>query len=149
MRQYLIFILFFILAAPVWAKWKERHLGVVLGNPTGISGKLMKNSLKGIDGVVGFSIGRHTEVSIHSDYLFYSPEFIYLQETYPVDLYYGIGGRMEFSDTIQLGPRLPLGLQYNYSEKNAELFVEIAPIVDLLGTFGLEVNLSLGARYQF
>lgn len=149
MRQYLISIILFLWPMMAIAQVTDKSVGILIGNPVAYSMKFMKSPTTAIDGAAGVSIGRKTELSIHSDYLFFVSEELFIQDFGPLDFYYGIGGRMEFSDTIQLGPRLPFGLQYQMEEKHAEFIAELAPIVDLLGTFGVEISFLLGARYHF
>lgn len=124
-------------------------VGLSLGNPTGINGKYWLEGNRAIDGGLGWSFGRHTNFSLHSDYLFHNDEALFFNEDYPLDLYYGIGARMEFADEIELGVRLPIGLAHKLQAKQADVFSEIAPIIDLVSKTGLEIHFLFGARYYF
>jgi hypothetical protein len=135
-----------ILSLPTWAN--KMGLGVSVGNPTGLNGKYWVDSSHAIDGGVAMSLGRSTNLSLHSDYLFHRPESFYLNDIYALDLHYGIGGRMEFSDSPEVGVRLPVGLVYNPNSQS-DLFGEVAPVVDFIGRTGLELHLLFGARYYF
>ncbi|MGE3611332.1 MAG: hypothetical protein AB7I27_17190 [Bacteriovoracaceae bacterium] len=148
MKKY-IYILLIVWTSAAFAQDKKLGLGFMLGNPTGINGKYWLDSEKAVDGGVGASLGRHSEFSIHSDYLLHNFNALYLNDIYALDLYYGLGGRLEFSDSIELGIRVPVGLVYQVKEKSAEVFSEVAPILDFIGREGLELHLAVGGRYYF
>lgn len=124
-------------------------LGVMLGNPTGVNGKHWLSDDRAIDGGFGISLGRHSEASLHSDYLLHSKGAFIFNDKTPLDLYYGIGGRMEFSDSIELGVRVPVGLAHELNGGASDVFAEVAPILDFVGKNGLELHLLFGARYYF
>ncbi len=128
---------------------EKKFIGFLLGNPTGLSGKYWLDDTKAIDAAAGFSVGKENPFTLHSDYLFHRPESFYFDNDYPLDFFYGIGGRMKFSDDINLGVRFPVGLIYRVNEKNAEIFSELAPVLDIFSRFGLNLNLGIGARYYF
>lgn len=124
-------------------------LGVSLGNPTGLNGKRWLTSTTAIDGGLAWSIGEHGNFNIHSDYLLHEKGKLLFNETYPLDLYYGIGGRMEFADDLELGVRVPVGLAHEFKKPSIDVFGEVAPIIDFLGRTGLELGLLIGSRYYF
>lgn len=123
--------------------------GLMLGNPTGLTAKKWLSGTQAVDAAVGFSVGKHTTFSIHSDYLWHSKDALYYQDETPLDLYYGLGGRMEFADSIQLGLRLPLGVSHTISDSKADMFGEIAPVLDFVDAKRVEIHLAFGARYYF
>lgn len=127
----------------------EMGIGAMVGNPTGLNGKLWLSESTAVDGGLALSLGKNSNFSMHSDYLFHSDGALVFQDTHPLDVYYGIGGRMEFSDDIELGVRLPVGVAHRMENKRADLFGEVAPIVDFIGRTGLELHLAVGARYYF
>ncbi len=142
-------ILFLTLSFIAQADQEKLGLGVMFGNPTGLNGKYWLNDDHAVDGAFGLSIGEHTEGSLHGDYLLHKKGVLVFNEVHPLDLYYGVGGRMEFADTIQLGLRVPVGIAHMFDNQRADLFGEIAPILDFVGTNGLEISLGVGARYYF
>lgn len=128
---------------------KKIGAGMMFGNPTGVNGKYWLDNTKAIDGGMGVSFGRKTELSIHSDYLFHQKAVLFYNDVHPLDLYYGVGGRMEFSDGLEIGVRLPVGLTHFIEERNADVFAEVAPVVDIISKIGIEFHFALGARYYF
>lgn len=127
----------------------QTGLGLMLGNPTGLTAKKWMNQTQAIDAAAGLSIGKHRNFSIHSDYLWHSKNALYFQDETPLDIYYGLGARMEFADTIQLGARLPIGVSHYFSESKSDMFAELAPIYDFLDAPRLEIHFAFGARYYF
>jgi hypothetical protein len=145
MRITLIVVLLF--SFPAFAS--KLGLGISLGNPTGLNGKYWLNEGRAVDAGVGWSIGRNSNFSLYSDYLLHQKSALYLNDTRPLDFYYGIGGRMEFADDIELGVRLPIGIAHELDDQAADIFAELAPIVDFLGRTGIEAHILFGARYFF
>lgn len=124
-------------------------VGLMLGNPTGITAKRWLSEKAAVDAGLGFSIGKSTDFNLHSDYLLHQKDAFYFNDIHPLDLYYGIGGRMEFADDIELGVRVPVGLVHNFTDQPADIFAEAAPIIDFISKTGLELSFAIGARYYF
>lgn len=142
-----LLVLLFVLSGSVWSK--DFGLGVSLGNPTGLNGKYWLGGDHAVDGGFAWSLGKNSNLSIHSDYLFHNEGAFFFNDVHPLDLYYGIGGRMEFEDDIDLGVRIPVGLAHRIENGTADIFGEIAPIVDFIGTTGVELHFLIGGRYYF
>jgi len=133
-----------------WSQFEgEYGVGVMIGNPTGLNGKYWLPDNKAIDGGAAMSLGKNTDFSLHSDYLFHNDGALFFNDEHPLDLFYGIGGRIEFGDDIELGVRVPVGITHKFTAEKADIFAEIAPIIDLVGRQGLEVHFGVGARYYF
>lgn len=143
----ILFIFLVLLALPAWAN--RKGVGISIGNPTGLNGKYWLDNKTAIDGGFAYSFGKHSNLSLHSDYLLHKEGAFFLNDIHPLDLYYGIGGRMEFADDIEIGVRVPVGLAHTVENGSADMFAEVAPIVDLLTKTGLEIHLLFGARYYF
>ncbi|HXH30108.1 MAG TPA: hypothetical protein VNJ01_04795 [Bacteriovoracaceae bacterium] len=124
-------------------------IGVSLGNPTGLNGKYWLTENSAVDGGAAFSFGKHTDFNLHSDYLLHEKSALFLNEVNPLDVYYGIGARMEFADDIELGIRFPLGVAHVFGEESSDVFAEIAPVLDFLNTTAVELYFAIGARYYF
>ncbi len=87
-------------------------LGISIGNPTGLNGKRWPSSTRAVDGGLAWPIGKNRNLNIHSDYLLHEKGKFLFNEVHPLDLYYGIGARMEFADDIELG--LLIGSRYYF-----------------------------------
>lgn len=145
--KYFFILCFALLSITSWAN--EKGIGISIGNPTGLNGKYWLDSSRAVDAGMAWSMGKGQAFSIHSDYLLHKEGAFYFNDIHPLDFYYGVGGRMEFSDEIELGVRVPFGLAHRFEAESADVFAEIAPIVDLVGRTGLEMHLLFGGRYYF
>jgi hypothetical protein len=143
----ILLVVMVLVSTSVWSN--DLGLGVSIGNPTGLNGKYWLDGTHAIDGGFAWSVGEKFDLSIHSDYLFHKEGAFFFNDVHPLDLYYGIGGRMEFEDEIDLGVRIPIGLVNKLENGKADIFGEVAPIVDFLGTTGLELHILFGGRYYF
>jgi hypothetical protein len=67
----------------------------------------------------------------------------------------GVGGRIRLAggardeQKLRLGARVPFGLEYLFDGPPVGLFLEIAPLLDLLPGTGFGVNGAIGARWYF
>jgi len=146
-------IVFFVLTAVLVCGTVEAQdsgfgLGVILGEPTGISGKLWIENSKAIDGAVAWSFNKESAMHLHADLLFHSPN-ISKVEMSKLLFYYGIGGRIKFEDDSKVGCRVPLGLNYLPSEAPLDVFLEIVPLLDLAPSTDFDLNGAIGIRYFF
>ncbi|OLD60811.1 MAG: hypothetical protein AUI33_15170 [Ignavibacteria bacterium 13_1_40CM_2_61_4] len=124
-------------------------LGIIIGEPTGISFKGWLNERNAIDGGLAWSFTRNGSFHAHADYLWHSFHVFQTQERIP--LYFGIGARIKTGryDDAQFGVRVPVGVGYLFKDAPVDLFFEIAPIVDLAPKTELEANAGLGVRIWF
>jgi hypothetical protein len=146
----LIFFLFlFLISFSVMASSKQFGVGGMIGNPTGINGKYWLSETRAFDAGMAYSFSKKTSLGIHSDYLLHNEGAFYFNDVYPLDFYYGIGGRILFGDSLDLGVRAPLGLAHRFKEQPVDIFAEIAPILDFISRTGFELHLALGGRFYF
>lgn len=123
-------------------------LGVVVGEPTGISLKAWVSARNALDAGLAWSFGRGGRVHIHADYLFHL--FGELKIHKDIVPYLGLGGRLAVgSGDEHLGIRIPFGMVWWPREVPLDLFVELAPIVDLTPSTKLRANAGIGVRYFF
>ncbi len=147
--RFLIILSMMFLCLPLSAADEKLGVGAMIGNPTGLNGKYWLKGEQAVDGGFAFAMGKRNDLSIHSDYLFHSEGALYFNDDYPLDLYYGVGGRMEFADSIDIGLRLPVGVAHKFSNQPSDVFAEIAPIIDFIGRSGIDLHLAFGGRFYF
>lgn len=147
--KYLSILALILVTSTAFAAAGEKGVGFMLGNPTGLNGKMWLDDEHAVDGGFALSLGKHTNLSIHSDYLFQNDSAFFLNDVHALDLYYGLGGRMEFGEDLEIGVRVPVGLAHRMKDPNADVFAEVAPILDFIGRTGLELSFAIGARYYF
>ncbi|MBI4549134.1 MAG: hypothetical protein HY707_14215 [Ignavibacteriae bacterium] len=124
-------------------------IGVIVGEPTGISMKGWLSSTSALDVGLAWSFAKETSFHIHGDYLLHSFNVFKTQERIP--LYYGIGGRIKTGrrEDDRVGLRMVVGIGYIFRDAPVDLFVEVAPILDLAPSTDFRMNAGLGARFFF
>lgn len=128
-------------------------LGIIVGEPTGVSFKGWLDNKSAVDGAVAWSFINKGSFHVHVDYL----RHVNL-ETTPTgefNFHYGIGGRLKAKNNddansdSRFGARIPLGLDYNFSTEPIEIFVEVAPVLDFTPKTDASFNGALGVRFYF
>ncbi len=148
MKKLIIFILLFLVLLSVQAQNKTFGIGVILGEPTGISAKLWLGEVMAIDFAAAWSFVNSTAFQLHADYLFHLMELIKVSKG-KLPLYFGVGGRMKFGDKVKAGVRIPVGLAYMFANVPLDLFVEVVPMLNLVPATGFDIGGGIGVRYFF
>ena len=123
--------------------------GVIIGEPTGFSFKGWLDSKSAFDAGLAWSFVRGGSFHIHADYLFHS--FGVFNTTEKIPLYFGVGGRIKTykDEDARVGVRGVIGVGYFFKDAPVDLFLEVAPVIDLTPATELQVNAGFGARYFF
>lgn len=123
-------------------------MGVIAGEPTGISMKLWTTNRTALDGAIAWSFDE--AVHAHADYLWHFYDRVEVDEGY-LPLYVGIGGRAQLHDSgdDELGLRIPLGVSYLFEDAPIDLFAEVAPVMNVAPDTELEAEGGIGLRYFF
>ena len=162
-------ITFFIIlfAAGITAQERRFGLGVMVGEPTGISGKLWVSSQKAFDFGLGWSHGygwydgdgrmhRYdgsydggSRVHLHMDYLWHWFETVHSAERFP--LYTGIGGRLNtgtgYNSSVAI--RGVFGIAWMPRNMPVDVFLELVPSLQVVPSTGFGMDAGFGARYFF
>jgi hypothetical protein len=148
MKLVLLFFSLLVLAPTAVSQDKGFGIGVILGEPTGLSAKTWVSRQNAVDFGLAYSFRRSGYFHFHADYLWHFPDAIRSTERIP--LYAGIGGRLAVgNDRGILGVRIPVGLALWLRQAPIEFFFEIAPILDLAPATDLSANVGIGARFYF
>jgi len=123
-------------------------IGLIVGEPTGISAKYYLSQSKAVDAGAGWSVIKKF-IRFHGDFLFHNRKFFEEQLDLPLVLYYGFGVKTILSDDFGLGLRIPLGVLHDIKKTNIDLFLEIVPGMDVLPETKFGFDAALGARYYF
>jgi len=134
-------------------------LGLILGEPSGISAKLYLSDDTAIDGAVGGAvIGKG--VQAHADFLWH-PWVLTNEASFVMPAYAGVGARVldhdrsGEEDDFHVGIRLVGGILFDFRRVPLDVFVELAFVGEWAsfdgdhGGFGPALNLGLGGRYYF
>ena len=123
-------------------------VGIIVGEPLGLSLKTWVDRDEAVDGGIGYSIEGDPSWQVHIDYLLHDfsvPDRLGFMGA----LYAGLGARINFSENKDniFGVRVPFGVSFFLP--HCDLFVELAPILDVAPEFGSEFNGGVGLRYFF
>ncbi len=123
-------------------------VGIILGEPTGISAKLWLTEKTAIDGGVAWSMWNESALNIHADFLVHSFNLINVSQG-QLPLYFGIGARVKLANDPLVGVRVPVGLAYLFGSAPLDIFLEVVPILDLIPGTYFHFNSAIGVRYFF
>ena len=125
-------------------------LGVIAGEPTGVSAKHWVSSVTAIDAALAWSFVDQGALHIHADYVFHNFNLITLETTGNWPVYYGIGARLKFGeDDTKLAVRISIGVAYLFGDAPVDIFLEVVPMLELIPKTKFQFNAALGARYFF
>lgn len=134
-------------------------VGIIVGEPTGLSLKGWLNNTRAIDAGLAWSFSENDSLHLHGDYLIH--DFNMLRPTDlkgRVAVFYGIGGRIKFEDgddagrnrnDTLVGVRIPVGVNYYFPSSPVELFGEFVPVLDFVPDTDFDLNLAIGGRFYF
>jgi hypothetical protein len=125
-------------------------LGIIIGEPTGISGKYLLDKTNAIDGAVAWSSSGNNEFYLHADYLYHNYSLTTVEKG-ELPVYFGLGGRVVFREKHddKVGIRFPLGINYIFDNAPFDAFLEIVPILDLTPDTDFDLEAAIGIRYFF
>lgn len=130
------------------AKGGAFGLGVMGGEPSGLTAKLWTAGDQAIDFGASWSLG-HEVIHLNADYLWHFRGLFGSNPRSGFALYAGLGGHVKLFDEIKIGARIPLGINYEFSGAPLEVFLETVPTVDLIPDTGFGGAGGLGIRYYF
>jgi len=150
MKKILIFVVLggLLLPSGSIAQDSGLGLGIILGQPTGVSFKAWTARNQAVDVAVAWAFDREEAVHVHADYLFHNFRLFDVEKGEFV-LYYGIGGRIKAESRTRFGIRIPIGLSYLFEDVPLELFFELGPIMDLAPSTLFRMSTGVGIRYYF
>jgi len=132
----------------VFSQDRGLGLGVMLGEPTGFSGKYWLNQENAVDfGLDDSFVHAHNALSIHGDYLFHL--FDLIKSDYRQPDYYGFGGRIHLSskDVPYIGARGVAGIEWIPGNLPVDIFFEVAPVFNIFAETSLQLDIAIGCRY--
>ena len=130
-----------------------QHIGLMIGDPTGISFKENLDKRDAVAAGVGLGFVDGSAFHAHMDYI-----RILSQGEPDIHFYGGVGVRLrartndkpgnDRRDKFDLGPRVPIGVQFDLSDPRAHIFLEFAPGVDVIHPKAF-VDFAVGIRFPF
>ncbi len=148
-RNFLIVLAALGVTSTAVAQPRGFGLGIIAGEPTGISAKFWTGAKTGIGMAAAWSTESGNAFNLHADYLIH--DFgIFKVNKGRMALYYGVGGRLVDTkgDTF-IGARVPVGINYLFATSPLDLFVEVVPVLNLSPDTDLDFDGGLGIRFWF
>jgi len=149
-KSFLILAAFtFLFLSNTYSQEKGFGLGVILGEPTGFSAKYWTAETTALDFGLGYSFTSDNSVFyLHTDYIFHHRELI--QSTDNFIVYYGPGARLKVRENdSRLGIRGVGGILWIPRNANIDLFMEVAPILDIIPATKFDFAGGIGIRFFF
>ncbi len=141
---------------------KGLGIGIIIGEPTGLSLKKWISNNRAIDGGIAWSFSENDSMHLHADYLIHRFDLFASKDLKRrLPLYYGLGARIKLKegndekdkkkndDDVLVGVRVPLGISYLLTGDPIDLFAEIVPVLNLIPDTDFDLNASVGVRYYF
>jgi hypothetical protein len=148
MKKLFLVALIALCSFSIFAQDKGFGLGLVFGEPTGLSAKLWTSERTALDAAVAWSFVGSGWMHIQADFLMHNYELIEVSEG-ALPFYYGVGAFLGLSTDLGLGARVPVGLAYQFEGAPVDIFAEIAPGISLLPEIKFYIGGGIGARYFF
>ena len=146
-RLALLILLFAGLAVSAQAQKKTFGLGLIIGEPTGVSFKSWMDDKSAVDGAVAWNFGEGGFLHLHADYLYHFNLIEIAGGELP--FYVGLGARVGFKKDFTLGIRIPLGAEYLFESIPIGIFAEFVPILELIPSTEFKGNFGFGGRFYF
>lgn len=130
-------------------------LGLVIGEPTGITAKYYLSPKHALDATVGRSAydrNRNDRIWLSLVYLWH-PSVLHNDPAFELGWHFGVGGFISDRndvDDVTIGARVPVGLDFTLEEVPLQFFLDLSADVELLpNTLDISLGLGLGGRYFF
>lgn len=122
-------------------------LGIILGEPTGLSAKLWTGNINAFDFAAAWSFKGDGHLLLQGDYIWHN--YVARAPSGKAAFYYGFGGRVIFSNDPLVGARVPIGFDYQFTTAPVDVFVELVPILDLVPSTNFNFGGGIGVRFWF
>lgn len=127
-------------------------IGAQLLSPTGISAKATLSEKASLTGVLGFNINEfNTNVSLQTNLILNGNKDTFKIESGILRGYYGIGLNLVFNENTNtgIGIRIPVGIEYGLQDQPFEIYMDIAPTINIEPSSAFFLSSSMGFRYFF
>jgi hypothetical protein len=140
---------------------KPFGLGLTLGEPAGITGKVWLDHKNALDFALGWGYYPYHGVALYCDYVhsFFSLLPAGKYPAFELTFYAGIGGKIGGwhyhhdgdQDGFGLGVRVPVGLTMVFNKAPFDIFLEITPCLEFISPdpFWFDFDAAVGARFYF
>lgn len=142
-----------LLAALVWsvparADSGSFGLGLILGQPTGVTGAYQLSDNTMIDGALGLGWVDDRDFYLHVEFDYFLPTLV-RGNSVELSAYLGIGGFFVAHHDPGIGARAPFGLSLDFTSVPLQIFLEASLLFLVVPDVDLDVRGALGFRYYF
>lgn len=153
MKRAALFIIavLFLISGAGNGNTKDIGLGIIAGEPTGLSVKKWVDGRSAFDGALAWSFVDGASFQMHIDYLRHRYDMTERTND-QLPFYYGVGGRIALAENgkkggdDRIGVRIPIGLAYMFRDEPVDIFIELAPILDIAPKTEFNLNGAVGVR---
>jgi opacity protein-like surface antigen len=120
-------------------------VGVIIGSISGLNVRILSNGPSAVNFDLAWD--RHDNLFVAADYIINNKKPIQSLNGFPI--YYGLGIKASTNDYF--GARFILGTNFRLTDisRDLELFLEVAPGIQLSPSTDPDLDLGLGLRYYF
>jgi hypothetical protein len=122
---------------------RDMGIGVAVGQPTGVAGKLWLDKNLAVDAFAGYHFSG--DFDLHGDLLYHAFSILPIEHG-RLPLYFGLGGRVLLGDDDQFGLRVPIGVSFLFPDNPIEVFGELAPVMKVTSGVAAYMDFLVGAR---
>jgi len=148
MKKLVLFIISGLFMLNVFAQDNGFGIGIIIGEPTGLTAKYWITDKTAVDGGLAWSLINEGALHVHADFLIHSFNLIHVSKG-QLPLYLGLGARIKLASDTRFGARIPLGINYHFGSAPLDVFFEVVPILDLIPATDFDINAAIGMRYFF
>lgn len=145
MKRNLIVLLILILPVLLLSK---TGVGIILGEPTGISFKTWTSDTTAFDAALAYSFVDKEHFYVHVNHLWHNNAILGVLN---LPWYWGIGGNIRYreksNDKFRIAGRIPLGVYHMFESVPADVFLEIAPSLDVIPKVDFSFGAAFGVRF--
>jgi hypothetical protein len=123
-------------------------LGLIVGQPTGITAGFGLSDNTMIDAALGLDWINDRDLYVHVEFDYYLPTLI-KGSSVDLNAYLGIGGFVVNHKDVGIGARAPFGLSLDFASVPLQIFGEAVLLVPLIPDVDLSVRGAVGFRYWF
>ncbi|NLG19637.1 MAG: hypothetical protein GX556_20140 [Fibrobacter sp.] len=125
---------------PLW------EVGVILGEPSGLSAKYWFTEKSAVNAAAGWSFREFSlDLSADYHYHYFWPEI----DPGQLPVFFGLGATLQIADNSFLGVRIPVGVEYLFEGPPLSAFVEIVPEMTVIPETNWTLAGGLGLRFVF
>ena len=146
------------LAIPLFAEAGPFGLGLVVGEPTGLSASLRLNKAAMLQGTAAWDLTSPGGITLAADYLFLFDDAFRIEKT-AIPLYIGFGAKLvilmgdgrygDDDSAIGIAARIPMGIRWLFDDLPLEAFLELSPGVRLFPETAFDAGGGIGLRWYF